>query len=109
MKFWSKGLGKRCLYVDCGSEEPSVEGDQLVLEGTTPPPLNWAYTMQMDGVDWIEFVSFALRPKVVRHMLARRRWGLALQAGWHMAWFVAAVVFTLPGAWVRKARVSGHP
>ena len=102
MKFWSKGLGRRCLVVRCGTEEPSVDDGQLVMTGTTPRPLSWSYTMRMDGQDWVEFVRFALRPSVIRHMLARPRFRLALRAGWHMALFVLAVCFALPGVWLRS-------
>ncbi len=101
MKFWSKGLGKRCLVVDCGSEAASIEDGILVMAGTTPPPLSWAYTMNMDARDWEEFVQFALRPPVIRHMLARPRLRLALRAGWHLGLFVLAVCLAMPGVWLR--------
>ncbi len=102
MKFWSKGLGKRCLVVACGTEEPSVEDAKLVMTGTTPPPLSWGYAMHMDGQDWEEFVQFALRPAVIGFMLARPRRKLALRAGWHMAVFVLSVCLAMPGVWMRS-------
>ena len=65
--------------------------------------------MRMDGQDWVEFVRFALRPSVIRHMLARPRFRLALRAGWHMALFVLAVCFALPGVWLRSlAALAGR-
>lgn len=104
MKFWSKGLGRRCLEIDCGSETPAVEGDQLALSGVVRPPLAWAYTITMDAEDWVAFMGLTLRPAVVAHLARRARWGLALRAAWHMNLFLIGLALALSGAWLGRRR-----
>jgi hypothetical protein len=97
MQFWSKGLGKRSLGIDCGSESVSVENGLVQLRGTVKPPLTWTYTITMDAADWAGCFDVALGPPVVRYLLHPKRWPLALRAAWHFAAFLWAYGMTLRG------------
>jgi hypothetical protein len=102
MRFWSKGLGKRCLAMDCGMETVAIDGPTMVLSGKVRPPLGWAYTITMDETDWLDFIELTLHPTIVRHLLRRRRFGLALRAGWHLSLFYIAFAARLPAVWIRR-------
>jgi len=103
MRFWSKGLGKRCLSMDCGKESARIEGSTVVLTGTVRPPLGWAYTITMDRADWLDFIELALNPTTVRYLMRRQRLVLALRAGWHLALLFAACAVRVPAVWIRRA------
>jgi hypothetical protein len=105
MRFWSKGLGKRCLAMDCGKEAVAIDGSAMRLSGRVKPPLGWAYTITMDESDWLDFVELTLHPTMVRYLLRRRRLGLALRAAWHLSLFYLAVAAHLPRVWSRRASV----
>ncbi len=104
MRFWSKGLGKRCLVMDCGTESVRVDGALVVLSGRVKPPLDWAYTTTLDETDWIEFASLALHPEIVRYLACRRRVGLALRAGWHLLMLLVACTAAMVGLRFRRMR-----
>jgi hypothetical protein len=103
MRFWSKGLGKRCLSMDCGKESARIEGSTVVLTGIVRPPLGWAYTITMDQADWLDFIELALNPTLVRFLMRRQRLGLALRAGWHLTLLFAACAARMPSVWLRRA------
>lgn len=103
MRFWSKGLGKRCLVMDCGTETVAVAGPAMVLAGKVQPPLGWAYTITMDESDWLDFVELTLHPTMVRYLMRRRRLGLALRAGWHLSLFYLAFAARLAAIRLRGA------
>lgn len=112
MRFWSKGLGKRSLSMDCGKEAVSIQEQAVVLSGRVRPPLGWSYTITMDGDDWLDFIELSLHPTIIRYLLRKRRFGLALKAGWHLAWLYATVARRLPLLWIRAlttASVSPRP
>jgi hypothetical protein len=103
MKFFSKGLGKRSLSMDCGKETARIEGANIILAGTVRPPLGWAYTITMDETDWLDFIELTLHPTVVRHLMRRNRLVLAMRAGWHLVLLFGALAVRLPSVWVRRA------
>jgi len=102
VEFWSKGLGKRSMTVEIGTETVAVEDDLVLLRGTVKPPLSWKYQIEMDADDWVEFFGVATHPVIVRHLLARNRLGVAARALGQLARFfgvylVACVRVSLPG------------
>ncbi len=107
MRFWSKGLGKRCLAMDCGKEAVAIEGSAMVLSGKVRPPLGWAYTITMDETDWLDFIELTLHPAMIRYLLHRRRFGLALRAAWHLSLFYIAFAARIPAIWLRRS--AGAP
>ncbi len=107
MRFWSKGLGKRSLGMDCGKEAVQVEGATMLLAGKVRPPLGWAYTITMDEMDWLDFIELTFHPTIVRYLSRRGRLGLALRAGWNLVLLVLACAARLPAAWIRRA--AGTP
>jgi hypothetical protein len=109
MRFWSKGLGKRCLSMDCGTESVSVDGNaMMILSGTVRPPLGWAYTITMDHDDWLDFIELTCHPAMVRYLLRRRRLGLAMRAGGHLALFYLAYARRLLAVKVGRL-IHAHP
>ena len=104
MRFWSKGLGKRCLAMDCGKESVRIDGAKLVLAGTVKPPLGWSYTITMDEDDWLDFIELAFHPTVVRYLFRPRRLGLAIRAGWGLARMLVSCTLRLPAGWLGRPR-----
>ncbi|MFQ5697132.1 MAG: hypothetical protein ACE5IL_02475 [Myxococcota bacterium] len=90
MQFWSRGLGRRSMGIDCGTEKVAVEGNRIVLRGTVRPPLSWPYTITMDADDWVAFFELTVHPTIVRYLLHPRRWRVALRALGHLLAFLAA-------------------
>ena len=112
MRFWSKGLGKRCLAMDCGTESMSVEGPAMVLAGKVRPPLGWAYTITMNADDWTDFVELTFHPTLVRYLTRRKRIGLAARLAGHLARFYFAYAMRLGMVWARRlggARPADSP
>ncbi len=91
MRFWSKGLGKRSLSMDCGKEVVAIQDRAAVLSGRVRPPLGWTYTITMDGDDWLDFIELTFHPTIIRYLLRKHRRGLALRTAWHMIRLYAAV------------------
>ncbi len=106
MRFWSKGLGKRSLSMDCGKEAVTIQDQTVVLSGKVRPPLGWSYTITMDGDDWLDFIELSLHPTIIRYLMRKRRLGLALKAGWHLALLYATVARRLPLLWIKSRRVA---
>lgn len=106
MRFWSKGLGKRNLSMDCGRETVRIDGSTMTLSGRVRPPLGWAYTITMDEDDWLDFVALSLHPAIVRYLMRRSRIGLALKAAWHLTLFYTAVALCLPLCWIKSIRTG---
>ncbi|MBI3181057.1 MAG: hypothetical protein HYZ28_02815 [Myxococcales bacterium] len=102
MRFWSKGLGKRCLSMECGTESVQLDGPKVLLSGRVKPPLDWAYTMTIDEADWLEFFELTLHPVILGHLSRRGRRVLALRAGWNLALLLLAYVGTLCALACRK-------
>ena len=104
MRFTSKGLGKRSLGMDCGTESTSVDGNTLLLSGHVRPPLKWAYTITMDERDWVEFFETAMHPSVVGYLSRPAKVRLALQALWYLFTFMLLYTLMLPVVWLSKLR-----
>ncbi len=104
MNFTSKGLGKRSLGMDCGTESLSVDGDKLLLSGHVRPPLKWAYTITMDERDWVEFFETAMHPSVVGYLSRPAKLRLALRALWYLVTFMTLYTLMLPVVWLGKGR-----
>jgi hypothetical protein len=103
MRFWSKGLGKRSLGMNCGKEAVQVESATMILAGKVRPPLGWAYTITMDETDWLDFIELTFHPTIVRYLTRRGRLGLALRAGWNLLLLVVVCAARLPAVWIRRA------
>lgn len=103
MRFWSKGLGKRCLEMDCGKETIALDGSAMRLSGRVKPPLGWNYTITMDERDWLDFVELTLHPTLVRYLLRRGRLRLTFRMAWQLALLYLAVAAQLPRAWIWRA------
>ncbi len=104
MNFTSKGLGKRSLGMDCGTESLKIEDDKMLLSGNVRPPLKWAYTITMDERDWVEFFETAMHPSVVGYLSRPAKLGLALHALWYLFTFMTLYTFMLPVVWLGKRR-----
>lgn len=95
MQFWSRGLGKRNLTIDCGTETVDDAGTHLALHGTVRPPLAWQYTITMEPRDWLTFFQTAFHPIVLLYLLRPRRWRIALRAAYWLTAFLLRYVVTL--------------
>lgn len=95
MQFWSKGLGKRSMGIDCGTERVEVQEEKMILHGKTRPPLNWQYAMEMGIKDWEEFFQVAFHPEVVKYLLYPGRWTVARKAGTHLILFLVRYISCL--------------
>jgi hypothetical protein len=73
MEFWSKGLGRRSLVLEPGSETVETDAERVALAGTVSAPVNWSYIMYVGPLDWRELFELALRREMATYLLCRRR------------------------------------
>ncbi len=71
MKLRSRGLGRKELVMDFRDYEIARDGDEVVVSGTIREPVNWDFTIRINGDD----IPGMLRLGLHRHTLAMAvRW-----------------------------------
>ena len=99
MRFWSKGLGSRGhIIIPCGSEkvEVSPDGKELILSGRTLPPVEWNYTITMNGDDFLAILELGLGEKFVKFLLQPRRFRYAIKLLFLLLTMIVRYIFTSP-------------
>lgn len=73
VKLRSRGLGRKELVMDFRDYEIARDGDEVVVSGTIREPVNWDFTIRIDGDD----IPGMLRLGLHRHTIAMAvRWAL---------------------------------
>ena len=73
VKLRSRGLGRKELVMDFREYEIARDGDEVVVSGTIREPVNWDFTIRINGDD----IPGMLRLGLHRHTLAMAvRWAL---------------------------------
>ena len=73
MEFWSKGLGRRSLVLDLGSETVEADAQRVALAGKVSAPVTWSYILYVEPSDWRELFELALRREMASYLLCRPR------------------------------------
>jgi hypothetical protein len=73
MEFWSKGLGRRSLVLDLGTETVETDAQRVGLAGKVSAPVTWNYILYVESSDWRELFELALRREMATYLLCRRR------------------------------------
>ncbi len=96
MFFWSKGLGRSgYLIMELGTEEIAIEDGNVLLKGRVRKPVNWNYTITLDGSDWDDFFRVAFAPETARYLARRERFGDVVQLTRFLARFVVGYLAAL--------------
>lgn len=92
MEFWSKGLGRRSMVIDIGTENVEDDGRELVLTGRVKAPVTWNYVIGMEKTCWDDFFGIALSPRMAGFMATPKRFILFVK----LTLFVTAFLITYP-------------
>lgn len=88
MEFWSKGLGRRSMVIDIGTEHVEDAGNELVMTGTVKAPVNWNYIISMERKCWEDFFQVALSRSLARYLASPDKISLFVSLTAHVLVFL---------------------
>jgi hypothetical protein len=103
MEFWSKGLGRRSLVLELGSEKVEADAQRVALSGNVAAPVTWNYIMYLEPRDWTRFFELALRGEMATYLLCRRRATALLRLTAFLGRFAVLYLLALVRVWLRLA------